>query len=42
MTAEKKKTWLFILIAVFMVGFVCAGCVSEETRDGRGTTTIDY
>ena len=41
MKAEKKKTWLFLLIAVFMVEFVfvCAGCMSEETRDGWGTTT---
>ena len=37
MTPEKKKMWLFILIAIFTVGFACIGCVTEETRDGRGT-----
>ncbi len=40
MRAERMKVWLFVLIAVSVVGFVlaCPGCVSEETRDGRGTT----
>jgi hypothetical protein len=37
MKAAKKKTRLYLLIIVFFVGFICTGCVSEETRDGRGT-----
>ena len=33
------RIWLFVLIAVFVIGsvFACAGCVSEEIRGGRGT-----
>ena len=40
MTTQRKKYWIFLCLAILMLGFAltCTGCMSEETRDENGTT----